>query len=430
MSKIPLLTLGIVCLALSMMTIPAQAQYGTQSIGTFNKGNSTTCQTGGWYYYTDSNQMKHYMNCYEATVTGCPNDNTLGLTYGYLDPVGFISNLTVEKGVIVFHSGQDGTTPAGDSVGMTDGDFQFADYYFRQGYEVVQLAWDSAWEATQDSFPPPPPYGNIQYAACRPATFFNYIFNQLYLPIYQNNSTAGMCGHAFSAGSGAIAYSMAYYKPPDTPPGWWWDNVELLSGPQFSDIKQGCATGPGAATPVTVCGQNNNNQWGCRLGTDTTWTLPPEYVGASIGWVGGWTNDQTCINSLGTSSFSNQRWLAQSIVDDGTNSPVFSYPHTAMAGWVCRTLQGQYSQDACNQHYDQNYCPNNSSSQGEIFYAAVTANGAQPLNYNVYSVDLCNKAEGIAGGTVSYLSSESGFTAVKQDMAGGSGVTAQCSHTH
>jgi hypothetical protein len=118
-------------------------------------------------------------------------------------------------------------------------------------------------------------------------------------------------------------------------------------------------------------------------------------------------------------------------VDDGTSSPVFSYPHTAMAGWVCRTLLNQESATQCGEYYDQNYCPNNSSSQGQIFYAAVTANGAQPSNYSVYSVDVCNKAEGIAGGTVSYLGGESGFTAVKQDMAGGlnnAPPTAQCVH--
>ena len=79
----------------------------------------------------------------------------------------------------------------------------------------MQLAWDSDWEATQDPFPltNPPTYGNVQQAACRPATFFNYVFNNIYVPILGTNSSAGMCGHGFSAGSAALAYSMAYYKP-------------------------------------------------------------------------------------------------------------------------------------------------------------------------------------------------------------------------
>jgi hypothetical protein len=303
---------------------------------------------------------------------------------------------------------------------------------FKQGYVVVELAWDSAWENTQDPFPPPPPYGNIQYAACRPATFLNYVFNQLYLPLYNTvNQTAGMCAHGFSGGSGALAYSLSYYKPP-VGTSWWLDNVELLSGPQFSDLKQGCAVGPDTAGPVTVCGQNNGNQWGCKLGTGGTWTAQPQYVGVTIGWVGGWTNDPTCANvaPVSTSSASELRWLQQSVVDDGTNNPVFTYPHTAMAGWVCRSLKNQQTQAQCSAQYNGSYCPDNSSSQGQIFYAAVTANGGQPKNYAVYAVDQCDKPEGVAGGTVSALNNEGGFDAIKKDMAGGlnNSPAAQCVH--
>jgi hypothetical protein len=247
--------------------------------------------------------------------------------------------------------------------------------------------------------------------------FFNYVFNHIYLPIYQNNSQAGMCGHGFSAGSGALAFSMSYFKAPAGTQ-WWWDNVELLAGPQFSDVEQGCETGTNLAPPVTVCGQNNGNQWGCRLSSpDGPWSAQPQYVGASIGRVGGWTNDQTCANSPQTSTTSNLKWFQQSIVDDGTNSPVFSYPHTAMAGWVCRTILSQETQQQCSAAYNQKYCPNNSSSQGQIFYAAVTANGAQPSNYAVYPVDGCSGAEGVAGGTLS-LNGQPGNQAIEQDMAG------------
>jgi hypothetical protein len=347
--------------------------------------------------------------------------------------VGLVPNLTTEKGVVILHSGQDGTTPAGDDVGISDGDFKFADYYFKQGYVVVELAWDSAWEATQDPFPvtTPPTYGNIQLAACRPATFFNYVFNTIYLPIYNQtgNQTAGMCGHGFSAGSGALAYTMAYYKP-SAGTQWWWDNLELLAGPQFSDISQGCATGSNLAPTVTVCGQNSGNQWGCKP-SGVTWSDPPQYVGASIGWVQGWTNDQTCANSSQTTAGSNLRWLQQSIVDDGTNSPVFAYPQTAMAGWVCRSIYKQESQQQCSTAYSQTYCPNNSSAQGQIFYSTVTAGGAQPNNYAVYPVDGCTGAEGVAGGTLT-LNGQLGFTAIKQDMAGGPNnqPAAQCVHPH
>lgn len=73
--------------------------------------------------------------------------------------------------MIILLSGQGGTTPAGDDMGVTSGDFAFADYYFKQGYVVVELEWDSDWEATQNPFPVnPTTYGNVQLAACRPAS--------------------------------------------------------------------------------------------------------------------------------------------------------------------------------------------------------------------------------------------------------------------
>jgi hypothetical protein len=130
MRKILLLTPGLICLALALstLTFTAHAQYGTLSIGTFNNGSSETCPGSGWYFYIDSNNLKHYVNCYAATVSGCANANTLGLSYGYLDPVGLVPGITKELGVIVIHSGQDGRSPGGDDVGISDGDWKFADY--------------------------------------------------------------------------------------------------------------------------------------------------------------------------------------------------------------------------------------------------------------------------------------------------------------
>ena len=190
-----------------------------------------------------------------------------------------------------------------------------------------------------------------------------------------------------------------------------------MSGPVFSDVEQGCIVP--LASAVTICGQNNGNQWGCKLGSDTTWNNLPQYVNPAIGWVGGWTNDSSCANSPGTSQASNTRWLQQSIVDDGTNNPVFSYPHTAMAGWLCRTVQSGQTM-------------NNSSAQGQYYYSTITANGAQPSNYAVYSVDSCYKGEGVAAGTVSALSNEAGLDAIKYDMTGGGpqNQVRECVHSH
>ena len=99
-------------------------------------------------------------------------------------------------------------------------------------------------------------------------------------------------------------------------------------------------------------------------------------------------------------------------MDDGTNSPVFSYPATAVTGWLCRGVTTG--------------SPNNSSSQGYLYYQAVGAN--PPRTLNVWAVDGCPQAEGVAGGTVS-TSGVSGMTAVELDMAGIYGTSfGQCRH--
>jgi hypothetical protein len=86
-------------------------------------------------------------------------------------------------------------------------------------------------------------------------------------------------------------------------------------------------------------------------------------------------------------------------------------------------------------NYNYNLCPNNSSSQGQIFYANITNDNSPPF-YNVYSVDGCNGPEGVPQGTVAaILVSQNGQqvpiggqSAVEQDMAGGTTLTAQCFH--
>jgi len=54
-----------------------------------------------------------------------------------------------------------------------------------------------------------------------------------------------MCALGDSAGSAAVAYSLAYYNA-----GSYFDNVELLSGPVLSDIEQGCQVCRISAEPV------------------------------------------------------------------------------------------------------------------------------------------------------------------------------------
>jgi hypothetical protein len=235
----------LAAIAFCVLAIPACAQ-GSLSLGTLtNVSSPSSCNSGGgFYYYVYPNTgLALNMTCQTATVSNCNNlsvtTSPWGVTIGYLNPVGVVSGVSVAKGLIVLHSGDGGITPA--SYALTDA-------YFRAGYEVVQVAWADDWEMISD---PLSGTGNIQAAACRPATVFNWVFLNLFPAVFNPNHQAGMCAHGDSAESAAIVYSLAYYNA-----GSYLDNVELLSGPVFSDIEQGCGVGTGlgsAARTPSLC---------------------------------------------------------------------------------------------------------------------------------------------------------------------------------
>jgi hypothetical protein len=338
--------------------------------------------------------------CYSANLANCPNASNLNFTYSYDNPGS-------PKGTIVFFPGGTGTSASGDDTP--------ADYYFGLGYEVVQIEWAYDWEQTTI----PAKYtgnnssttytANIQMAACREATFLNFIFNTSNTTLY---SGGGRCAQGSSAGSAAIAYALTFYGA-----GNYLDAVELKSGPPLADIKQGCEEP--AAPDVTICGQNNGQQIGCELGGTSPWTLSPTYD-QQAATVAAWTNDSSCaMPGTTTTLASNQAWLKQSIVNDGTNNPTYSYPKTAMTAWLCQTV---YNGSQCvggQGGTPTDDCPNNSSSQGEIFYEKLTSDGIAPVApYAIYAVQSCNGSEGVDGPntTVPALNNLDGSDAIEQDM--------------
>jgi hypothetical protein len=391
--------ISLVALVALCFLVPAPAAHassgGSLQLGTIT-GNTLMVACGGGDWLPG-------MVCHSATVAGCPNVDNINFIYGYVAPTG------VPKGVITYFDGGDGT-----SAVKEEPELEMLTYYASQGYGVVEIGWSTAWEHTTNA--------NIQNAACRPATFLNFVYENIYLPIttgQNGNAKAGMCAQGFSAGSAAVAYSLAYYGA-----GTYLDNVELISGPVLSDLNQGCEQSPPS---VTVC---PSGQYGCQLGTDAPWTLAPTYLGNDVNYINAWTNSSTCTTG------SNSSWLAQSIVDQGAGAaPTFNYPATAMSGWLCRNVNNQLP-NCSGSNYNYNLCPNNSSSQGQIFYANITNNNSPPF-YNIYSVDGCNGPEGVPQGTVSALATAyqgqapAGQVAVENDMAGSPGpppITAQCVH--
>jgi len=340
------LTVGFVVTVI--FTSPIQAQLNIGAVQ--NVTLYTSCPT---------NRDQHFasgMTCYHATVHGCSNAVDKDLDFGYMAPTG------TPNGVIVLLSGAGGENASAESENT------FAHDYVSAGYEVIELAWTAQWEDTGDTTGDST-YG-IKYAACRPATFLNYIYNTYYLPIKQGphnpNPNAGMCAQGFSAGSGALGYALAFYGAGSDTSRVYLDKVELLSGPVFSDIEQGCVVP--TAPNVTVC--QGSLSW-CKLGTQTPWSQAPAYTSHPLNSIRIWTGDNTCGGSSNTSTTSNGNWEAMSIATDPSTN--FSYPNTKVTGWLCASVY-------------QNGTMNNSSPEGQLFYTQLASTNT-PLA--VYAVQNC-----------------------------------------
>src|SRR5277367_1624079 len=156
----PLLPIGLAVIATALIAMAMVACGGgtgaNANVQTGGGGGGTTanplgmvqspttlsvCPSGEWFQYTDTSGTSHPMNCVSATLASCPTVGDLAFTYGYLSPSGITTSDV--KGVIVYFDGGDGTQPLAKGS-PTAGDM--VKYYFEQGYEIVQLAWSSAWE--------------------------------------------------------------------------------------------------------------------------------------------------------------------------------------------------------------------------------------------------------------------------------------------
>jgi hypothetical protein len=161
------------------------------------------------------------------------------------------------------------------------------------------------------------------------------------------------------------------------------DDIELISGPVFGNIKLGCQV-PGPPTPSTICA---SAQYGCSNGT-TAWTDSFTYVLQDATDLQHWTNDSTCAGSATTSSSSASKWQAMSVVP-GTGGN-FTYTKTGMAGWLCAS----YATGDCQANLG---CPNNSAAQGDVFFNQITS-GSQATGYNLTGIADCHGAEEVGYG--------------------------------
>jgi hypothetical protein len=242
--------------------------------GTVTFNGPTACLTGAATGAT----------CKSITVS-CPDLPDLDATLGTAFPSG------TAKGTIVLVSGGDGTKFFNSN---------FADTYLADGFNVSQLAWASDWASANGA--------GVKSAACRPATVFKAIFNN----VQKSSRTTGFCGQGISGGGAALAYSLAQYGLPD-----YFDYVVIAAGPGVSRMDYGCDTSLYTGAARNLC--------------PLLPAAPFAYGSGKL--VNGWENTTTCTDKDPLPS-DIDRWTADSIVTEGAN---YSYPQTAMSWFMCVT---------------------------------------------------------------------------------------------
>jgi hypothetical protein len=118
--------------------------------------------------------------------------------------------------------------------------------------------------------------------------------------------------------------------------------------------------------------------------------------------------------ACGQNNINSTFFKTMSIVDQpAQNDATFSYPHTAVNGWLCSD-NSHITNQSCNIN---NPNQNNSAAQGYLFYQKVhAATPATPLQ--VYRVDSCQGpiGEGVDGGRIPALNCLMGHDEIVSDM--------------
>ncbi len=343
-----LIILGLALLVSVLCCASASAQL---SVGTVSGVTSETCplKLGGhpadWVTNT-SGGTDIAAVCYHATVS-CPGMPDLGVNYGVSTPTG------TSKGTMVFVSAKYGLTTL---PGIYRNSAPFDLFHF--GFQTVQFAWDSAWQAGSSA-------GSLKVAACRVATFLSYMYTQYYQTNSQNSATAGMCAHSQSGGAGGLAYSLTYYGA-----GAFLDKAVFVSGPQYGSLVQGCSV-PNYP-PVNICpSQNGTYPMGCNS-LSGTWAESPIYTGgAATNLSKDLANNPPCNDPNHTYTAQDEINLTATSLVDGAADASYNYPNTAVTAWECD---------------DDSYWSNPTEAEGWIYLSQFTAPTQVAPNCN-YSSD-------------------------------------------
>jgi hypothetical protein len=222
------------------------------------------------------------------------------------------------KGVIVAHDGGDGTTFYTAGLGQA---------WFADGFDVAEVAWATPWECPEGSSTGSPTTCNPDSAplasrpglldvACRPATVFAWVHDSAELPggAPFRPSGAAFCGFGYSAGSGALWYSLLHYGLSTD-----FDFVGVTASTPYARIDIGCNPANASATVATPCSNLPENP-----------EVPEQYdsnrsTQASL--IDDWSGTTSC--DVSPSAEELAYWKRTSIVSPGATydipTPVTSY---------------------------------------------------------------------------------------------------------
>lgn len=303
------------------------------TLGSVGSVASASCPGGVGFIGSDT--------CFTASVT-CPGTTSLGFTYSVQNPAGTV------KGTIVYFAAGQATTISGELIDTIQSALVAG------GYQVIKFIYGSSWWNTGST-------ANLLNAACRGATIGVYFYSSVHV-----SGLFNVIGN--SAGSAAVGYWLAWYGGSS-----FIHFVELLNGPVFSDLSQGCQF-PNASN-VTVIPTSGSS-----------WSAQVYYGGGDPGSVSTATGI-TCLNSGGTTGAQNTAWKAQSITAPNW---ITTYSNTIITAYVCNSNL------------------NNSEGQGYLFYSQLTT------PYLLTPISGCTGGEDITDGTTP--KGIAGTTAVLNDM--------------
>jgi hypothetical protein len=300
-------TAGLVLiLSLAARDILAQSPL---PLGTVTDLGQTACPTGAQGHDpTPPVPPGGSVTCRRISVSGCPGAPALGATVWIVK----LSPQAPLAGTIFLHDGRGGTFNF-TSGGVDPSSFRHTleSNYESAGFQLVDIAWDSDWENLT------PNATSTRVAACRPATVAHWIWSN---PLLHNSRRdIGFCGQGHSAGSAAMAYSLAWYGLDGI-----FDNVMLTAGPVFSRIDCGCDTGiPGGVCSLQqLCPELPLAAMEAKLG----------YPDVARSWIDGNEGTSTCgTDNTGTNP-GDPKWHQDSVLASGAN---LDYPKTAVSAWYC-----------------------------------------------------------------------------------------------